>query len=58
METFSEMVEGKLSDEEYQEALAKLEEMLKNFRYPECKDFPEKIISLATKKPKQKKKKD
>ena len=42
MKTFSEMVEGKLSDEEYQEALANLEEMLKNFSYPECKDFPEK----------------
>lgn len=55
---YSEMKEGKISKEEFQEALANLEEMLKNFPYPEYKDFPEKMISLATRKPKQKKKKN
>ncbi|WP_195450097.1 hypothetical protein [Bacteroides nordii] len=55
---YSEMKEGKISKEEFQEALANLEEMLKSFPYPEYKDFPEKMISLATRKPKQKKKKN
>lgn len=56
-QAYIEMKEGKISEEEFQEAFKKVGEMLKNFPYPEGKgEFEErtkKIVKIATAKKKK-----
>lgn len=58
VEAYLEMKEGKISEEEFHEAMKRVGEMLKNFPYPEKKVDTKDVVSMSTKIPKQKKKKD
>lgn len=57
-EAYWEMKKQKISEEEFQEILEGMNEILKKYPYPEKIAGLKEIVSVSTKMPKQKKKKD
>lgn len=58
VQAYIEMKEGKISEEEFQEAFKRVGEMLKNFPYPEGKGSLEEHIKKIAKISTSKKKKE
>ncbi len=56
-QAYMEMKEGKISEEEFREAMKRLDEMLKNFPYPETlgtiEEHSKKVVKIATAKKKK-----